>query len=93
MNTVVHSLAAFSAVCVLFGSALMLWGLKVVPVSNPFTMIFLRDRRPEEVERRPIPADMFREHPWAVTWGAVLFLLGLALAVVRAVRPAFWPTA
>jgi hypothetical protein len=92
MNTFPYWLPAVSAVCLLFGSALMLWGLEVAPVSNPFTLIFLRDRRPEEVEERPGPGGISRGHPWAVTWGAVLFLLGLVLAVVRAVWPAFWPT-
>jgi len=69
----------------LFGSARVLWGLKVVPDSNPFSVIFLRDPRPEEVEKRSVPAGILCEHPWAVTSGAVLFLLGLALAVVTAV--------
>jgi hypothetical protein len=82
MNTFFHWLPAVSAICLLFGSALMLWGLKVVPVSNPFTLIFLRGRRPEEVEKRPGPGGITREHPWAVTCGAVLFFVGLALAVV-----------
>jgi hypothetical protein len=78
-------LVAVSAICLLIGSALILWGLKVVPVSNPFTP-FARDLRPEGVDRRPGPAE--REHPWAVASGAVLFLLGLALAVVAGVvRP------
>jgi hypothetical protein len=92
MNTLVRWLPAVSAVCLLFGSVLMLWGLRAVPVSNPFSL-FLRDPRLEEVGKRPGPAGMSREHSWAVMWGAVLFLAGLALAVVRAVWPALWPTA
>jgi hypothetical protein len=87
MNTLVHWSPAVSAVCVLLGSVLILWGLTVVPVSNPFTL-FVRDPGPEEVGKRPVPAGITREHPWAVTWGAVLFLLGLALAVVRTAWPA-----
>lgn len=52
-----------SALTLLIGSALLLWGLKVVPISNPFNS-FVRDS-PEEAENRPGSAE--REHPWAVT--------------------------
>jgi hypothetical protein len=69
------------SVCLLIGSALLLWGLKVVPVSNPFNSL-VRDS-PEEAERRP--GLVKREHPWAVTSGTVLFLVGLALLVVPGV--------
>ena len=50
MNTLLHWLPAISAVCLLFGSALMLWGFKVVPVSNPFT---LPPRSPSRHARGP----------------------------------------
>lgn len=80
----VHWLAAVAAVCQVSGSTLILWGLKLVPVSSPFTL-FVRDPGPEEVEKRPVPAGTTREHPWAVTWGAVLLLVGLAFAVVAGV--------
>jgi hypothetical protein len=66
------------------GSVLLLWGLKVAPVSSPFNSL-VRDW-PENAERGPGP--ITREHPWAVTSGAVLFLVGLALLVVAGVtRP------
>jgi hypothetical protein len=80
-----HWLAAVSWLCQLLGSVLLLWGLKVVPVSNPFTL-FVREPRPEGVGKSPVPPGITREHPWAVTWGAVLFLAGLALAVALAVH-------
>lgn len=70
-------LVGASSFCLLIGSALLLWGLKVVPVSNPFTSL-VRDS-PEKAERRPGPVE--RKHPWAVTSGTVLFLVGLALLV------------
>lgn len=80
-----HWLAAVAWLCQLLGSVLLLWGLKVVPVSNPFTL-FVREPLPEGVRKRPVPAGIIREHPWAVTWGAVLFLAGLALAVALAIH-------
>lgn len=80
-----HWLAAVSWLCQLLGSVLLLWGLKVVPVSNPF-ILFVREPRPEGVGKRPVLAGITREHPWAVTWGAVLFLAGLALAVALAIH-------
>ena len=43
-----HWLAAVSWLCQLLGSVLLLWGLKVVPVSNPF-ILFVREPRPEGV--------------------------------------------
>lgn len=79
-----HWLAAVSWLCQLLGFVLLLWGLKVVPVSNPFTL-FVREPRPEGVGN-PVPLGIAREHPWAVTWGAVLFLAGLALAVALAIH-------
>jgi hypothetical protein len=74
-------LVGASSLCLLIGSTLLLWGLKVVPVSNPFNS-FMRDS-PEKAERRLGPVE--REHPWAVTSGTVLFLIGLALLVVAGV--------
>jgi hypothetical protein len=74
-------LVGASSLCLLIGSALLLWGLKVVPVSNPFNSL-VRDS-PEKAERRPGPTK--REHPWAATSGTVLFLVGLALLVVAGV--------
>ena len=79
-----HWLAAVSWLCQLLGPVLPLWGLKVVPVSNPFTL-FVREPRPQGVGN-PVPPGTTREHPWAVTWGAVLFLAGLALAVALAIH-------
>jgi hypothetical protein len=70
-------IVSVSALSLLVGSALLLWGLKVVPVSNPFDS-FVRDA-PEKAD--PVQ----REHPWAVTSGTVLFLIGLALLVVAGV--------
>jgi len=67
-----------SSLCLLIGSALLLWGLKVVAVWNPFDS-FVRD----SPERRLGPVN--REHPWAVTSGTVLFLIGLALLVIAGV--------
>ena len=46
-------LVGASSFCLLIGSALLLWGLKVVPVSNPFTLL-VRDS-PEKAERRRGP--------------------------------------
>ena len=74
-------LVGASSLCLLIGSALLLWGLKVVPVSNPFNS-FVRDS-PERAERRPGPIK--RERPWAATSGTVLFLVGLALLVIAGV--------
>lgn len=74
-------LVGASSLCLLIGSALLLWGLKMVPVSDPFNLL-VRDSR-EKAERRPGPIK--REHPWAVTSGAVLFVAGLALLVVAGV--------
>jgi hypothetical protein len=48
-------LVSASAICQLIGSALLLWGLKVVPVSKPFTS-FVR-HSPEEAEKRLGPAE------------------------------------
>lgn len=62
-------------------SALLLWGLKVVSVSNPFDSL-VRDT-PEKAEIRR--GQIKREHPWAATSGTVLFLLGLALLVLAGV--------
>jgi hypothetical protein len=76
-------LVSSSALALLAGSALLLWGLRVVPVSNPFNS-FVRGLS-EEAEKRHGPAE--REHPWAVTLGAVLFLMGLVLLVVAGVVP------
>ena len=71
-------LVGASSLCLLIGSALLLLGLKMVSVSNPFNS-FVRGA-PEKVERRLGPAE--REHPWAVTSGTVLFLIGLMLPVI-----------
>jgi len=74
-----------SALCQLVGTALIVWGLKVV--SNPTALVFLRDRTPGEPETEPPqPASIAREHPWAFTWGAGLLLLGLTLQVAAAFR-------
>ena len=81
VNAPFRWLVSVSALSLLIGSALLLWGLKVVPVSNPFNS-FVRDS-PEEAEKRPGPAE--REHPWAVTLGTGLFLMGLALWVFAGV--------
>jgi len=72
-------LVGASSLCLLIGSALLLWGLKVVPVSNPFNLL-VRDS-PEKAEIRPIK----REHPWAATSGTVLFVVGLTLLVLAGV--------
>jgi hypothetical protein len=74
-------LVGASSFCLLIGSTLLLWGLKVVPVSNPFTLL-VRDS-PDKAERRRGPNT--REHPWAATSGTVLFVVGLALLVVAGV--------
>jgi hypothetical protein len=71
-------LVGASSLCLLIGSALLLWGLKVVPASNPFNSL-LRDS-PEKAERRSGPLE--REHPWAATSGTVLFLVDLTLLVL-----------
>ncbi len=74
-------LVGASSLCLLIGSALLLWGLKVVPVSSPFDSL-VRDS-PEKAERRPGPIK--REHPWAATSGTVLFVVGLTLLVLAGV--------
>jgi hypothetical protein len=74
-------LVGASSLCLLIGSALLLWGLKVVPISNPFNEL-VRDS-PDKAERRSGPIK--GEHPWAATSGTVLFLVGLALLVVAGV--------
>ena len=74
-------LVGASSVCLSIGCALILWGLKVVLASNPFTSL-VRDA-PENAERRLGPVE--REHPWAVTFGTVLVLIGLAFLVVAGV--------
>jgi hypothetical protein len=85
MSGLFRWLVGISALSQLLGAALIIWGLKVVPVSNPFTP-FARDLRPEGLDKRPGLAK--REHPRAVASGAVLFLVGLAVAVVAGVaRP------
>ncbi len=86
MSGLFRWLVGISALSQLVGAALIIWGLKVVPVSNPFVP-FARDPRPEGADnKRPSPAE--REHSWAVASGAVLFLLGLALAAAAGVfRP------
>jgi hypothetical protein len=81
VNASFRWLVSASAISLLIGSALLLWGLKVVPVSNPFNS-FVRDS-PGEAEKRPGPVK--REHPWAVTLGTVLSLMGLALLVVAGI--------
>jgi hypothetical protein len=70
-----------SSLCLLIGSALLLWGLKVVPASNPFNSL-VRDSG-EKAEGRLGPVE--REHPRVVTSGTVLFLIGLALLVFAGV--------
>jgi hypothetical protein len=72
-------LSLVSAVLQFFGTALIVWGLKVT--SNPFALTFVRDRRPGEAEP-PRAAGIVREHRWAVSAGVWLLLAGLALAVV-----------
>jgi hypothetical protein len=74
-------LVSGSALALLIGSALLLWGLKVVPVSNPFNSL-VRDS-PGKAEGRPGPIK--REHPWAATSGTVLFVVGLTLLVLAGV--------
>jgi len=74
-------LVSASAICQLIGGALILWGLTVVPASNPFNSV-VRDS-PEKAENRPGLAE--REHPWAVKLGTVLFLMGLTLLLVAGV--------
>jgi hypothetical protein len=81
VNAPFRWLVSGSALSLLIGSALLLWGLKVVPVSSPFNS--LRPDSPEEAENRPGLAE--RGHQWAVTLGTVLFLLGLALLVIAGV--------
>ena len=54
VNAPFRWLVSVSALSLLIGSALLLWGLKVVPVSNPFNS-FVRDSS-EEAEKRPGPA-------------------------------------
>jgi hypothetical protein len=78
-------LVGLSVLAQLIGGSLIIWGLKVVPVSNPFTR-FARDPRPERADERSVTSK--REHPWAMASGVVLFLMGLALLVVAGVvRP------
>jgi hypothetical protein len=60
-------LVGASSLCLLIGSVLLLWGLKVAPVSSPFNSL-VRDL-PENAERGPGP--ITREHPWAVRRGAI----------------------
>ena len=74
-------LVSASAICQLIGGALVLWGLKVVPASNPFNSV-VRDS-PEEAGNRPGPPE--RVHPWAVKLGTALFLMGLTLLLVAGV--------
>lgn len=67
------------------GTALIVWGLKVV--SNSRALIF-ENRTQEEIDadkNRLTAAGIMREHEWAVTWGVWLLLSGLTLAVVVAV--------
>lgn len=67
-----------SALLQLIGTALVAWGLKVV--SNPDVVTFYPEHG------KPLPhAGIVREHPWAVTWGVRLLLLGLTLQVVATV--------
>jgi hypothetical protein len=84
VNGLFRWIVAVSSAAQLVGGALILWGLKVVPVSNPFTP-FVRDSTEPSVR---VPGRAEREHPWAVASGAVLFIVGLALLVVAGVvRP------
>jgi len=66
----------------LIGAALILRGLKVVPVANPFTP-FARDARPEQADERSNRRE--RERPRALAAGALLFVVGLALLVLAGV--------
>jgi hypothetical protein len=76
-------LVAAAVICQVSGAALLLWGLKVVAVSNPFTPLVRESAEP--VERA---GSSRRERPRAVASGALLFILGLALAVAAGVvRP------
>jgi hypothetical protein len=85
VNALFRWLVAVSALSLLIGSALLLWGLKAVPVSNPFTP-WMSDSAQGKSEGPRGPGE--REHPWAVASGGVLFIVGLALAVVAGVvRP------
>ena len=81
MSALFRWLVVASAMCQLSGAVLILWGLKVVPVSNPFTP-FVEDSS-QGGGTRPGPGK--HEHPWAVTSGAVLFIVGLALAVAAGI--------
>lgn len=69
-------LVGVSSLCVLIGSALLLWGLKVVPVSNPFASLMRDSATGSEIHRAE------REHPWAVAAGVVLCIVGLTLLMV-----------
>ncbi len=72
--------AVSAAVLQLVGAGLIVWGLKVT-TQNPKDVITWV---PEGGQPHP-QAAIVREHPWMVTVGTSLLLVGLALQVVAAV--------
>jgi hypothetical protein len=77
--TVLARVSFWAAVLELVGTALIVWGLKLTPNTGAWY-------RPPGENAREIPhAGIVREHPWAVTVGTWLLLLGLALQVIASV--------
>ena len=62
------------------GTALIVWGLKVVQQEGGGINFYGKGGPP-----RYAAAGIVREHPWMVTLGIWLLLLGLALQVVAAI--------
>jgi hypothetical protein len=61
------------------GTTLIVWGLKVTKDTGASYLLL-------NSSTDPLPhAGIVREHPWAVTWGLWLLLLGFALQVVAAI--------
>ena len=68
-----------AAIFQLVGTALIVWGLKVTTDTRASYLLL-------EESKEPLPhAGIVREHPWVVTVGIWLVLLGLALQVVAAI--------
>jgi hypothetical protein len=78
--SVLRYLVVTSALLQLIGTALIVWGLKIVTNTDVVTFY------PEY--GRPLPsAGIVREHAWSVTWGAQVLLAGLAVQVVVSSYP------
>ncbi len=65
--------------CQLVETALIVWGLKVTTQTGGTIYWYGKDGPPAHEH-----AAIVREHPWAITVGIWLLLIGLALQVVAA---------